>query len=116
MWDMGLQSPNSFIGEADPEYTRRIARAQPVFLCANSKVQHVRAQPGNLSLFTETNPDRFAWHAFKIRNRIYTVKRFRSRGALFQLLFRLSKQIIRCLFKGDWTRADRKSTRLNSSH
>src|SRR3546814_10967237 len=38
-------------------------------------------------------------------NRIYTVKRFRSRNALFQLLFRLSKQIMRCLFKGEWTRA-----------
>src|SRR3546814_610164 len=38
-------------------------------------------------------------------NRIYTVKRFRSRNALFQLLFRLSKQIMRCLFKGEWTRS-----------
>src|SRR3546814_2667821 len=88
-----------FIWGEDTEYTRRISKAQPGFLCGNSKVQHVRAQPGNLSLFTETNPDRFAWHAFKIRNRIYTVKRFRSRNALFQLLFRLSKQIMRCLFK-----------------
>lgn len=102
--DNGFPIADMFIWGEDTEYTRRISKAQPGFLCANSKVQHVRAQPGNLSLFTETNPDRFAWHAFKIRNRIYTVKRFRSRGALFQLLFRLSKQIIRCLFKGDWTR------------
>lgn len=74
----GYPLSSMFIWGEDAEYTCRITRESPGYLCGRSRVLHRRAQIGVLDIRTETNPTRISWHRYLTRNQIYTARRHRG--------------------------------------
>lgn len=75
----GLPIAAMFIWGEDTEYTKRITLEHPGYIVGRSKVVHVRATAGNPDIRTEQDFVRIGWHRFRIRNRLYTTRRYHGR-------------------------------------
>ncbi|MBA4808022.1 glycosyltransferase family 2 protein [Brevundimonas sp.] len=101
----GLPLAPMFIWGDDTEYTLRLSADRPGFLAAFSRVEHVRAAPGWLSLETETDPRRERLHRLLTRNIILAKRRhegtasaLRYAGSRARIAFRLAR-------RGRWRKA-----------
>jgi dTDP-4-dehydrorhamnose reductase len=70
----GLPIAPMFIWGDDTEYTLRITRQRPGYVIGASRVEHVRAMAGTLSIRTEDNPVRIGFHKLLIRNTLYLTR------------------------------------------
>jgi GT2 family glycosyltransferase len=101
----GLPLAPMFVWGDDTEYTLRLARERPGFLVGGSRVEHVRAASGWLSIETEDDPRRQGLHRLLTRNVILAKRRHEGRGAA--LLYGASRLRIagRLAGRGRWRRA-----------
>jgi dTDP-4-dehydrorhamnose reductase len=72
--EFGLPLAPMFIWGEDSEYTMRITKKNPGFVVAESRVAHLRAQSGAVSILTETNKVRIGYHRHFVRNHLYTAR------------------------------------------
>jgi dTDP-4-dehydrorhamnose reductase len=70
----GLPLAPMFIWGEDSEYTMRITKKHPGFVIAESKVAHLRALSGAVSILTETNKVRIGYYRHFVRNQMYTAR------------------------------------------
>ena len=101
----GFPLASLFIWGEDSEFTLRVTKREPGYLCALSKVEHVRAQPGWPRIETEKNPVRMQWHKHMVRNSYYTTRQHRSKAALARFVFSTLKRIARMLWRGEIRKA-----------
>lgn len=96
----GLPLAPMFIWGEDSEYTMRITKDSPGFLIAESRVAHLRALSGAVSILTETNKVRIGYYRHFVRNQMYTARIHSSKlGFLrqvvrqMQLIFHLGRRL-----------------------
>ncbi len=91
--EMGLPIKEFFIWTDDWEFTRRISREYPCFLCNKSVVIHKSNINIGANIATDT-ADRLGRYAFLYRNDVYLYRREGIRGLLYETV-RLSWHILR---------------------
>ncbi|MFD2237512.1 glycosyltransferase family 2 protein [Aureimonas populi] len=96
----GLPLAPMFIWADDTEYTIRVTRRIPGFVVGASRVTHVRAMAGNISLLTEDNPVRIGFHRLLARNMVYVVRTHFGRKALLRHLRKEARTILKLLRAG----------------
>lgn len=101
----GYPLSSMFIWGEDSEFTKRITKQEPGFMCGLSQVQHVRAIAGSLDISMEADPARLKWHRLFVRNRIYRLLRHGTKRELFRRVRSESNHVLRLLLAGDFTRA-----------
>lgn len=101
----GLPIPDMFIWGEDSEYTRRVTRDVPGYMVGRSQVEHVRAVAGALDIRTETDPVRIGWHRIRIRNHIYTERRYHGRREAMRHAGRLARVALSLLRAGESRKA-----------
>lgn len=103
--EYGLPLAPMFIWGEDTEYTTRITRRCPGYIVGDSKVVHVRSLSGLLSIVTETNPVRIAYHRHHVRNHLYITRVYSGRGKLFRKLLTKSRLVARLVVGGEFHKA-----------
>lgn len=83
--EVGLPIKEYFIWGDDLEYTRRISKKYPCYICGKSIVLHKRALNGILSISNETNPNRIRNFYYAYRNGILNAKKESTRDYFFTL-------------------------------
>jgi GT2 family glycosyltransferase len=73
----GLPIADLFIWGEDVEFTLRITRNGPGYIVGDSRVVHVRAQPGALDIKKEKNPTRVKYFYYLKRNQMFMCRRLR---------------------------------------
>lgn len=68
---LGLPIKEFFIWGDDSEYTLRISKVFPCYLCCKSVVVHKRVIQGNITFESEKNPNRIANYFYLFRNHLY---------------------------------------------
>jgi GT2 family glycosyltransferase len=101
----GLPLAPMFIWGDDTEYTLRLAAERPGFLIGASRVEHVRAAPGGLSLETETDPRRERLHRLLTRNVILAKRRHEGTGSALRYAASRGRIALRLAAKGQWRKA-----------
>lgn len=101
----GLPLAPMFIWGDDTEYTLRLAAERPGFLVGASRVEHVRAAPGQLSLETETDPRRERLHRLLTRNIILAKRRHEGTGAALRYAASRGRIALKLAAKGQWRKA-----------
>lgn len=101
----GFPIGSMFIWGEDTEFTLRITKQSPGYLCGASKVAHIRAQPGKLDIRSERDFDRMLWHECLARNTVYAMRRHRSRRKLVRYVRSTTRTILRLALSGDFQRA-----------
>jgi GT2 family glycosyltransferase len=75
---VGLPIAEMFIWGDDIEYTTRITCHKPAYLVLKSCVVHARANQKNLSIATETNPERVKMFRYHYRNTTYISLKYKD--------------------------------------
>jgi dTDP-4-dehydrorhamnose reductase len=101
----GYPISSMFIWGEDFEFTKRITKQEPGFMCGLSRVLHVRAIAGSLNISMESNPMRLKWHRLFVRNRIYRLRCHGTKRELFRRVRSDSNRALKLLLAGDLTRA-----------
>jgi dTDP-4-dehydrorhamnose reductase len=78
----GLPIADFFIWGEDVEFTLRITRNGPGYIVGDSRVVHVRAQPGALDIKKEQNPTRIRYFYYLKRNQMFVCRRLRQGSAI----------------------------------
>ncbi len=76
----GYPLSSMFIWGEDSEFTMRVTKKAPGFMCGASRVVHLRALAGRLDIRSETKASRLKWHRYFVRNGLYTRKRHASKA------------------------------------
>ena len=88
----GLPCSNFFIWGDDTEYTKRLYRNFGLaYLVGASKVVHARANASDLSIFTETNPNRISIYSYKVRNTLIYTREYAGEESFNQKLVLFEK-------------------------
>jgi len=74
----GLIREFTTLGE-DFEWTLRVTKQRPAFLVGRSHVQHLRAYKGVISIFRESDPDRYPRFYYLYRNMMYIRRKYMGR-------------------------------------
>jgi dTDP-4-dehydrorhamnose reductase len=101
----GLPLAPMFIWGDDTEYTLRLSRDGPGHLVAASRVVHVRAAPGRLTIETEADPGRERLHRYLTRNVIVAKRRHEGRCAAFRYAASRTLLAARLACQGRWRKA-----------
>jgi dTDP-4-dehydrorhamnose reductase len=101
----GFPLSSMFIWGEDFEFTERITKQEPGFICGLSRVQHIRATAGNLDIRTEADPVRLKWHRLFVRNRIYRLRRYGTKREFVRHLASASGSALKLLLEGEFNRA-----------
>lgn len=101
----GYPIASMFIWGEDTEFTLRVTKGAPGYLCGGSRVTHVRAAPGKLDIRTENDEDRMRWHQYLVRNTVYTTRRHRSTGRLIRYVRSTTRRVIQLALRGHGRRA-----------
>jgi GT2 family glycosyltransferase len=101
----GLPLAPMFIWGDDTEYTLRLSRDGPGYLVAASRVEHVRAAPGHLTIETEADPRRERLHRYLTRNVILAKRRHEGRGAALRYVVSRLRIAGRLALQGRWRKA-----------
>lgn len=102
---VGLPLKEFFIWSDDYEFTERISKHYPCYLCCKSVVVHKRTIQGALSFNTEKDPRRLKNYFYYFRNGAYIVKKYKGNKAYARHLLGLSVRMLRCLFKGEFLKS-----------
>ena len=101
----GLPLAPMFVWGDDTEYTLRLSRQAPGHLVAASRVVHVRATPGCLSIETETDPGRERLHRYLTRNVILAKRRHEGKGPAARYALSRLRMAVALALKGRWRKA-----------
>lgn len=101
----GLPLAPMFIWGDDTEYTLRLSKDRPGWLVGASRVEHVRAASGWLSIETEEDPRRQGLHRLLTRNVILAKRRHEGRGAALRYGASRLRIAGRLAGRGRWRRA-----------
>lgn len=101
----GLPLAPMFIWGDDTEYTLRLSKDRPGWLVGASRVEHVRAASGWLSIETEDDPRRQGLHRLLTRNVILAKRRHEGRGAAMRYGASRLRIALRLIGRGQWRRA-----------
>ncbi len=94
-----------FVWGDDTEYTLRLSAERSGFLVGASRVEHVRALSGWLSLDTEDDPRRQRLHRLLTRNVILAKRRHEGRASAVRYAASRLRIAARLLSRGQWTKA-----------
>jgi dTDP-4-dehydrorhamnose reductase len=94
-----------FIWGEDTEFTLRMTRLAPGFLCSSSRVTHVRAAAGSLDIQFEKAIHRMSWHKCLVRNNLYVARRYRSTLVLLVRIARWLTKAVRLAVIGELRKA-----------
>nr|WP_314433900.1 glycosyltransferase [uncultured Brevundimonas sp.] len=101
----GLPLAPMFIWGDDTEYTLRLSRDRPGFVVGDSRVVHVRAAPGMLSVAHETAPVRIRLHRLLTRNVILTKRRHEGRASAVRYAASRVRLAAGLASRGRWRKA-----------
>ena len=101
----GLPLAPMFIWGDDTEYTLRLSRDGPGHLVATSRVVHVRAAPGRLSIETEPDAGRERLHRYLTRNVILAKRRHEGQGSAMRYVASRLRIAGGLLLRGRWRKA-----------
>ena len=101
----GLPLAPMFIWGDDTEYTMRLSKDRPGYLAGASRVVHVRATPGNLSIGTESDPRRENLHRYLTRNVILAKRRHEGRAAALRYILSRFRMAAALAARGRWRKA-----------
>ena len=82
----GLPIAAMYIWGEDTEFTLRVTKDRPGFIVGTSCALHLRRTAGALSIHTERDPDRIAYHFYRIRNDVFLKRRFEDWRAVLRIL------------------------------
>jgi len=89
----------------DLEYTFRITQHRPGLLVGTSKITHLRAQMGDISIFLEDNPKRVPNFYYLYRNQMFVRRRYMSAHAYVLGFFRGMWETTKLLRQGELWKA-----------
>lgn len=101
----GLPIREMFIWGEDFEYTARVSQNRPGYLIGKSKVVHVRAIPGSINVFTETNRTRIGYFYHLKRNQMFMRRHLRDGSPVRHVLHQVpiaGKLILSGQFRKTW--------------
>ena len=101
----GLPLAPMFIWGDDTEYTLRLSRDGPGHLVAASRMVHVRAAPGRLSIETEPDAERERLHRYLTRNVILAKRRHEGAGSALRYAASRLRMAGGLALKGRWRKA-----------
>lgn len=101
----GLPLAPMFIWGDDTEYTLRLSQDRPGFVVGDSRVVHVRAASGALSLAHETEPGRIRLHRLLTRNVILTKRRHEGRASAARYAASRVRLATGQILRGRWRKA-----------
>lgn len=101
----GNLNPEFVVWGEDADFTSRICEQRPGLLVGASKVTHLRAKPGELSIFTEDDPRRVAQFFYLYRNMLYLRRRFVGPHAYVAGLVRFSMDVSKLAYRREWKKA-----------
>lgn len=101
----GLPLAPMFIWGDDTEYTLRLSRDAPGYLVAASRVEHVRAAPGRLTIETEPDARRERLHRYLTRNVILAKRRHEGRRSALRYAASRLRLAGRLALGGRWRKA-----------
>lgn len=101
----GLPIAEMFIWGEDTEFTLRVSKDRPGYLVGDSRVLHLRRIAGTLDIRTERDPQRIAYHHYRIRNDVFLKRRFEDRRAVLRLLRQQTMEAVRLGIEGEFGRA-----------
>ncbi len=101
----GLPLAPMFIWGDDTEYTLRLSQDRPGFVVGDSRVVHVRAAPGMLSVAHETAPGRIRLHRLLTRNVILTKRRHEGRASAVRYAASRLRLAAGLAARGRWRKA-----------
>ncbi|MET0286482.1 MAG: glycosyltransferase [Polyangiales bacterium] len=101
----GNLNPEFVVWGEDADFTSRICEKRPGLLVGTSKVTHLRAKPGELSIFTEDDPRRVQQFYYLYRNMLYLRRRFVGPHAYVSGIVRFSTDVSRLAWRGQWKKA-----------
>ncbi|HEY6880589.1 MAG TPA: glycosyltransferase [Polyangiales bacterium] len=101
----GNLNPEFVVWGEDADFTSRICEQRPGLLVGKSKVTHLRAKPGELSIFTEDDPRRIQQFYYLYRNMLYLRRRFIGPHAYLSGIARFSLDVTQLLRQREWSKA-----------
>jgi dTDP-4-dehydrorhamnose reductase len=101
----GNLNPEFVVWGEDADFTSRICEKRPGLLVGTSKVTHLRAKPGELSIFTEEDPRRVEQFYYLYRNMLYLRRRFVGPHAYLSGLARFSLDVSKLVKQREWKKA-----------
>jgi dTDP-4-dehydrorhamnose reductase len=101
----GNLNPEFVVWGEDADFTSRICEKRPGLLVGTSKVTHLRAKTGELSIFTEEDPRRVEQFYYLYRNMLYLRRRFVGPHAYLSGLARFSLDVSKLVKQREWKKA-----------
>jgi GT2 family glycosyltransferase len=101
----GNLNPEFVVWGEDADFTSRICEQRPGLLVGKSKVTHLRAKPGELSIFTEEDPRRIQNFYYLYRNMLYLRRRFVGPHAYLSGIARFMLDATQLARSGQWHKA-----------
>jgi GT2 family glycosyltransferase len=103
--DCGNLNPDFVIWGEDVDFTSRITETRPGLLVGRSKVSHLRARAGDLSIFSEQDDKRVPNYFYLYRNRLYIWRRFDGKQAYLSGIIRQALDVSKLAATGKWQKA-----------
>ncbi|MEY4579360.1 MAG: hypothetical protein RL701_4063 [Pseudomonadota bacterium] len=101
----GNLNPEFIVWGEDLEYTFRITEHRPGLIVGNSKITHLRSQPGDISIFLENDRTRVPNFYYLYRNQMYVRRRYMGLHAYANGFLRGLFETSRLVASGDWWKA-----------
>lgn len=101
----GNLNPDFVVWGEDLEYTFRITEQRPGLIVGQSKVTHLRAQSGDISIFLENDRSRVPNFYYLYRNQMYVRRRYMGLHAYANGLVRGLFETGRLVARGDFWKA-----------
>ena len=101
---VGLPIKEFFIWGDDSEYTLRVSKLFPCYLCCKSIVVHKRIIQGNITFESEKNPKRITNYFYLYRNHLYIDRKYMGIKPFVFLYCRLFVMCVKQLLMFKWTK------------
>lgn len=101
---VGLPIKEFFIWGDDSEFTLRISKLLPCYLCCRSIVVHKRAIQGNITFESENNPNRIKNYFYLYRNHLYIDRKYVGIKAFVLSYCRLFSMCVNQFLRFKWSK------------
>lgn len=101
---VGLPIKEFFIWGDDSEFTLRISKLLPCYLCCRSMVVHKRAIQGNITFESENNPNRIKNYFYLFRNHLYIDRKYVGIKEYVLSYCRLFRMCVNLFLRFKWSK------------
>lgn len=101
----GNLNPEFVVWGEDTDYTFRITEGRPGLLVGQSKIVHLRSQPGDISIFLEEDQRRVPNFYYLYRNSLYVRRRYVGMHAYVNGIVRGLVEVTKLAASGKWKKA-----------